>query len=59
MNKLLRTDIHRNGDYVALDLIWEDTEAKSKWSVRVAMTNEQLDDLRVRVSSFQQGDHRC
>ena len=55
MNQLLRTELKRESDgSVLLTMYWEDTDAKSKWTMSVTLTDEQLDDLRVRISSFQQ-----
>jgi hypothetical protein len=51
MNRSLRTSVWRESrDNIALDLVYEDVAAKSKWSVRVYLTNEQADSLRMRLA---------
>lgn len=54
MNQLLRTEFKRGKEGgIEFYMSWEDTKAKSKWTIVMMLTNEQLDDLRVRISSFQ------
>lgn len=41
INILLRASVWRDGDKYILDAVWEDAEAKSKWSTRLVLAEAQ------------------
>lgn len=55
-NRALRTSVWKDLDnHINMEVVYMDTVAHSKWSVRVALTEEQVESLVQRLLSVSKG----